>query len=81
VVEDRHRPFLRERLGAPADHVRRNAYSQGPVAAQVDQLQRIDEFCRTSLADVYAIGDCAAHVNGFADGATIRLESIQNAYD
>lgn len=37
--------------------------------------------CQTSLPHVYAIGDCAAHVNGFADGATIRLESVQNAND
>jgi 3-phenylpropionate/trans-cinnamate dioxygenase ferredoxin reductase subunit len=41
----------------------------------------VDEFCRTSLPDVYAIGDCAAHVNGFADGSRIRLESVQNAND
>jgi 3-phenylpropionate/trans-cinnamate dioxygenase ferredoxin reductase subunit len=41
----------------------------------------VDEFCRTTLEDVYAIGDCAAHVNGFADGAVIRLESVQNAND
>ncbi len=41
----------------------------------------VDEFCRTSLPDIYAIGDCAAHANGFADGATIRLESVQNAND
>jgi 3-phenylpropionate/trans-cinnamate dioxygenase ferredoxin reductase component len=41
----------------------------------------VDEFCRTSLPDVYAIGDCAAHANGFAEGATIRLESVQNAND
>jgi len=41
----------------------------------------VDEFCRTSLADVYAIGDCAAHANAFAEGATIRLESVQNAND
>lgn len=41
----------------------------------------VDEFCRTSLPDVYAIGDCAAHSNGFADGAVIRLESVQNAND
>ena len=33
------------------------------------------------MPDIYAIGDCAAHVNGFADGATIRLESVQNASD
>lgn len=42
---------------------------------------KVDELCRTSLPHVYAIGDCAAHANGFADGATIRLESVQNAND
>ena len=28
-----------------------------------------------------AIGDCARHVNGFAEGTAIRLESVQNATD
>ena len=41
----------------------------------------VDAQCRTSLPDVFAIGDCAAHANAFADGATIRLESVQNAND
>ncbi len=41
----------------------------------------VDEFCRTSLDDVYAVGDCAAHANAFAGGAVIRLESVQNAHD
>jgi len=41
----------------------------------------VDQFCRTSLPDVYAIGDCAAHANPHAGGAVIRLESVQNAYD
>ena len=41
----------------------------------------VDAQCKTSLPDVFAIGDCAAHVNPFADGRTIRLESIQNAND
>lgn len=41
----------------------------------------VDEFCRTSLPDVYAIGDCAAHASAFAQGAVIRLESVQNAND
>ena len=41
----------------------------------------VDEFCRTSLDDVYAIGDCAAHANPYANGAVIRLESVQNAHD
>jgi 3-phenylpropionate/trans-cinnamate dioxygenase ferredoxin reductase component len=41
----------------------------------------VNEFCATSLPDIYAVGDCAAHANGFADGAVIRLESVQNAND
>ena len=42
---------------------------------------RVDEYCRTSLPDIFAIGDCASHANDFAEGATIRLESVQNAND
>ncbi len=41
----------------------------------------VDAQCRTSLPDVFAIGDCAAHANAFAAGAQIRLESVQNAND
>ncbi|MFY9349197.1 MAG: FAD/NAD(P)-binding oxidoreductase [Sphingobium sp.] len=41
----------------------------------------VDEYCRTSLPDIYAVGDCAAHANRFAGGATMRLESVQNAND
>jgi 3-phenylpropionate/trans-cinnamate dioxygenase ferredoxin reductase subunit len=41
----------------------------------------VDAFCRTSLPDVYAVGDCAAHENRFAGGLRIRLESVQNAHD
>jgi NADPH-dependent 2,4-dienoyl-CoA reductase/sulfur reductase-like enzyme len=41
----------------------------------------VDFCCRTTLDDVYAIGDCAAHANPFADHAVIRLESVQNAHD
>jgi len=41
----------------------------------------VDEFCRTSLPHVWAIGDCAAHANRFAEGAVMRLESVQNAND
>lgn len=41
----------------------------------------VDEFCRTSLLDVYAVGDCAAHENAFAGGMRVRLESVQNAHD
>lgn len=42
---------------------------------------RVDRLCKTSLPDVYAIGDCASHANDFAEGAEIRLESVQNAND
>jgi 3-phenylpropionate/trans-cinnamate dioxygenase ferredoxin reductase subunit len=41
----------------------------------------VDDLCRTSLPDVFAIGDCAHHANAFAAGAGIRLESVQNAID
>ncbi|NJC33965.1 3-phenylpropionate/trans-cinnamate dioxygenase ferredoxin reductase subunit [Sphingomonas jejuensis] len=41
----------------------------------------VDGRCRTSLPDVFAIGDCALHANRFAHGAAIRLESVQNAND
>ncbi len=41
----------------------------------------VDEYCRTSLPHVWAIGDCAAHANRFAEGAIMRLESVQNAND
>lgn len=41
----------------------------------------VDFCCRTTLDDIYAIGDCAAHANSFADNAVIRLESVQNAHD
>lgn len=39
----------------------------------------VDEYCRTSLPGIYAVGDCAAHTNRFAGGARMRLESVQNA--
>jgi 3-phenylpropionate/trans-cinnamate dioxygenase ferredoxin reductase subunit len=41
----------------------------------------VDAYCQTSLPDVFAIGDCAAHDNGYADGLHMRLESVQNAND
>lgn len=40
-----------------------------------------DRRCRTSLPDIFVIGDCANHENIFADGQRIRLESVQNAND
>jgi 3-phenylpropionate/trans-cinnamate dioxygenase ferredoxin reductase subunit len=61
------------------------------IAAAADALReagaeygsgvRVDGQCRTSLPDVFAIGDCAEHRNRFAGGAWVRLESVQNATD
>ena len=51
------------------------------AGAEGDSGVLVDAQCKTSLPDIYAIGDCAAHPNPFADGATIRLESVQNAND
>lgn len=51
------------------------------AGADVHNGVKVDAFCRTSLLDVFAIGDCALHANDFADGENIRLESVQNAYD
>jgi 3-phenylpropionate/trans-cinnamate dioxygenase ferredoxin reductase component len=41
----------------------------------------VDPYCRTSLPGVFAVGDCAAHLNLYAGGARVRLESVQNAHD
>lgn len=41
----------------------------------------VDGQCRTSLPDIFAIGDCALHINRYAGGSAIRLESVQNATD
>jgi 3-phenylpropionate/trans-cinnamate dioxygenase ferredoxin reductase component len=41
----------------------------------------VDQHCRTSLDAIYAIGDCAAHLNRFAGERSVRLECVQNAVD
>jgi 3-phenylpropionate/trans-cinnamate dioxygenase ferredoxin reductase subunit len=41
----------------------------------------VDELCRTSLPDIYAIGDCASFACDYAGGAVMRVESVQNAND
>jgi 3-phenylpropionate/trans-cinnamate dioxygenase ferredoxin reductase subunit len=51
------------------------------AGAAGDMGVEVDACCRTSLPDIYAIGDCALHSNRYADGARIRLESVQNAND
>ncbi|NNU16243.1 FAD-dependent oxidoreductase [Parvularcula sp. ZS-1/3] len=51
------------------------------AGAEVSNGVHVDAECRTNLPDVFAIGDCALHPNGFAGGEMIRLESVQNAND
>jgi 3-phenylpropionate/trans-cinnamate dioxygenase ferredoxin reductase subunit len=41
----------------------------------------VDEFCRTGLPDIWAIGDCVHFPQPFAGGASMRVESVQNAQD
>jgi 3-phenylpropionate/trans-cinnamate dioxygenase ferredoxin reductase component len=41
----------------------------------------VDGDCRTSLPDVFAIGDCAAQSCAAAGGQRLRLECVQNAVD
>jgi 3-phenylpropionate/trans-cinnamate dioxygenase ferredoxin reductase subunit len=53
------------------------------IAAGADGVNgvNVDEYCRTSLPDVYAIGDCAAFACAYAGGLVMRVESVQNAND
>lgn len=51
------------------------------AGATADSGIIVDQFCRSSLSDIYAIGDCAAHASRYAGGRTIRIESVQNAND
>jgi len=59
----------------PAVHPLLDAGADGSNGVLVDQQGR------TSLPDVFALGDCALHANRFARGAAVRLESVQNAND
>jgi len=59
----------------PAVAVLRAAGAEGENGVDVDDQSR------TSLPDIFAIGDCAAHRNRFAEHARLRVESVQNAND
>ena len=41
----------------------------------------VDESCRTSLPDIFAVGDVARHRNTYASSQWARIESVQNATD
>lgn len=51
------------------------------AGAKVENGVWVDAFGATSLPDIYAVGDCAAQESRFADGARVRIESVQNAND
>ena len=51
------------------------------AGAQVSNGVEVDECCRTSLPNVFAIGDCAFHPNRFSERGRLRIESVQNATD
>lgn len=56
----------------------------GPIAkagARIGNGVEVDAFCRTSLPDVFAIGDCASFPIPLYGGGRVRLESVQNAVD
>ena len=56
----------------------------GPLreaGAEVGNGIVVDAQCRTSLPDVFAIGDCALHPSRFSSAGPVRLESVQNAAD
>ncbi|WP_138380569.1 NAD(P)/FAD-dependent oxidoreductase [Luteithermobacter gelatinilyticus] len=44
----------------------------------LDNGIKVDEYCRTSAPDIYAIGDCTSHPSPLY-GRRIRLESVPNA--
>jgi 3-phenylpropionate/trans-cinnamate dioxygenase ferredoxin reductase subunit len=47
---------------------------------EVDDGIIVDDMCRTSDPDIYAIGDCTSQPNGIY-GRTLRLESVHNALE
>jgi 3-phenylpropionate/trans-cinnamate dioxygenase ferredoxin reductase subunit len=51
------------------------------AGAEVGNGVLVDEFGRTSLQDIYAIGDCASFESDWVPGDRLRLESVQNAND
>ena len=51
------------------------------AGAEVDNGVLVDGLCRTSLPDVFAIGDCASFQSRFTPHGRLRLESVQNAND
>ncbi len=47
---------------------------------EIDNGIVVDDHCRTSDPDIYAVGDCTSHPNAIY-GRTLRLESVHNALE
>ncbi|WP_173922379.1 NAD(P)/FAD-dependent oxidoreductase [Agromyces sp. Marseille-P2726] len=58
-----------------------NVSQLADAGAEVGNGVLVDKLCRTSLPDVYAIGDCASFESDWVPGDRLRLESVQNAND
>lgn len=58
-----------------------NSELAGEAGLAVTNSIVVDEFLQTADPAISAIGDCAAFPHPLADGATIRIESVQNATD
>jgi 3-phenylpropionate/trans-cinnamate dioxygenase ferredoxin reductase subunit len=57
-----------------------NSQLASAAGLEVEDGIRVDEHCRTSDPDVYAIGDCSRHPQALYN-RSCRLESVQNAVD
>lgn len=51
------------------------------AGAEVTNGVDIDARCRTSLIDVFAIGDCANQADAYARGERVRIESVPSVSD
>ncbi|NVK25205.1 MAG: FAD-dependent oxidoreductase [Gammaproteobacteria bacterium] len=60
--------------------IRVNTELAATAGAEIENGIKVDESAKTSLPNIYAIGDCAYHYNPHY-GRFIRLESVQNAVD
>ncbi|WP_167042095.1 FAD-dependent oxidoreductase [Salinibacterium sp. ZJ454] len=58
-----------------------NVQQLADAGAEVGNGVLVDKFCRTTLPDVYAIGDCASFESDWVPDDRLRLESVQNAND
>jgi 3-phenylpropionate/trans-cinnamate dioxygenase ferredoxin reductase subunit len=58
-----------------------NAALAAEAGLAVSDGIEVDAFLATSDPAISAIGDCANHPSPFADGARVRIESVQNAVD